>query len=59
MGAAKRSEILQPGQRAPDFKLGRMDNGSRTLQELLCGRAGSVGIFQEHLSGMPDDAAVP
>ena len=35
MAAAKQPEILQPGQRAPDFNLARLDDGSRTLGELL------------------------
>jgi peroxiredoxin len=35
MGAAKRNEILQPGRRAPDFNLATLENGSRTLGELL------------------------
>ena len=35
MAAARQPEILQPGQRAPDFKLARLDDGSRTLRELL------------------------
>jgi peroxiredoxin len=35
MAAARQPQILQSGQRAPDFNLARLDHGSRTLGELL------------------------
>jgi peroxiredoxin len=35
MAAAKQPQILQPGQRAPEFELAGLENGSRTLRDLL------------------------
>ena len=35
MSAAKQRQILAAGQRAPDFQLQSLENGGRTLHELL------------------------
>jgi peroxiredoxin len=46
MGAAKQRKLLDPGSRAPDFRLPRLDGGTVALQEILASGPALIAFFK-------------
>ena len=46
MAAAKQRKLLDPGSRAPDFRLARLDGGTVALEEILANGPALIAFFK-------------
>jgi peroxiredoxin len=46
MAAGKHGKLLEPGSRAPDFRLPRLDGGSATLQEVVANGPAVIAFYK-------------